>query len=102
MLRCYWCSCKKKLGNLGLRNNWPEFMKIAIASLLMGGGVWLVARKLPLMTAGTLWSLILCGIIAAVGALVYATLLILFRSKVALEVSIMILKFIDQRRKKAF
>jgi putative peptidoglycan lipid II flippase len=92
---------RKKLGHLGLRNNWAEFMKIAFASLFMGGGVWFIASKLPLMTTGTLWSLILCGVVAAVGAIVYATLLMFFRSKVAFEVAIMILKFIDQKRKKA-
>ncbi len=89
---------RRHLGTLGLRSNYREFLKIAVSSVLMGAVVCYAASKLPLMTAGTLQSILLCAVLAVSGAVTYNALLFSLRSKIAIEISSTIMKFIVREK----
>jgi len=76
---------RRKLGCLGLRSNLPEFFKLLLATLSMGGFVWLASDMLPL-TAVPVWkSVLLCFVVITLGVAVYGILLLVMKNRLALE-----------------
>jgi len=92
---------RKKLGNLGLRTNLPELIKVVFATGIMGVGAWFAAGALPLMTVPIWQSIILCAGLAGVSVLAYYGLLILMRSRIALDITNMVVRLVKKRRERA-
>lgn len=90
---------RKKLGYLGLRNNLSEFVKMALAAVVMGGGVWFATNVLPLMSAPIWQSVPFCFMLAVVAASTYIVILLLLRSKIGFGIIITTIKFFEQKRK---
>jgi len=92
---------RKKFGKLGLRNNLSEFIKISLATGLMGGSVLLAAHLLPLMTAPLMQSILLCCVIIVGAMIMYGMLLLLMRSKTAREVVDIVRDYAARKQKTA-
>jgi len=76
----------KKIGSLRLRSNLFEFMKIAIATVIMGIGTRYAMNFLPLMDVSVLHFILLCAALVTTAAIVYGGLLLLMRNKIAHEI----------------
>ena len=90
---------RKKTGPLELRNNIPEFVKLALAAGVMGIGAWFIANALSFMNASIWETILFCAIIAIAAAVVYVLLLFLFKSKIVFDMCIKLMDILKQKRK---
>ena len=89
---------RKKIGHLGLKIYLSEFMKIVLATVIMGIGVWIAAGALPLRSISVWQEVTFCTVLAVAAALVYYILLLLMKSKIAFDVAATAAKFLKRWR----
>ena len=89
---------QKKIGHLNLLNNISEFIKIAVAAGVMGLCVWISARFLPLMSIPVWQSAFFCAVLAICSSLIYLILLLIFKSQLAFNTIITIIKLFKKKR----
>jgi putative peptidoglycan lipid II flippase len=92
---------RKKMGNLELWSNLPEFIKIVLATVCMGIGVWFIADALALMDVSVIRSAAFCVFIAGWAAFVYFILLLLMGSKIAVDGVMWAVKFFERKQTSA-